>query len=55
MSRSFKKHYASYIKFFPEPSENFEHTFYDTINSDYDAKKENEWQPGGFREAGDNL
>ena len=29
-SRNFKKHYASYIKLFPEPSENFEHTFYET-------------------------
>ena len=31
-SRNFKKHYASYIKLFSEPSKNFEHTFYETVN-----------------------
>ena len=30
-SRNFKKHYASYIKIFSEPSEISEHTFYETV------------------------
>jgi hypothetical protein len=30
-SRNFKKHYASYIKLFPEPSENLKNTFYEFI------------------------